>query len=210
MKINKTHFFIYFDSDHTIKNIEKKFLYRVSSKSSDGGGVDQLDEQGSGNSALDQLGGSISGHGEVGRCESGRLRLSSSTGVGNTLVIQRSKRLGVDLELESNSGASRDPDEIAGNEAVLNTVVILVVGVNGSSSRVLGQIGNGGSVSESVGVNGISQQLGDVADGDASGQIADVTSSSILRLAGQQSLERSAIKVVVSVDGKLRSSSEER
>lgn len=115
----------------------KKNLSRVGGKGIQSGLVDQLDEQGGSASALDQLGGSVGGHAEVGGGESGRLRLSSGRGVGNTLVVQRSERLGVDLQHESNSGTRGNPDEIAGDKTVLNAVVILVVGVNGISSGVL-------------------------------------------------------------------------
>lgn len=185
-------------------------LKSVRGKSIESGLVNELDQERSSASTLDEFSGGLGVHGEVGRGETGGLRLSSRDGIGDTLVIQRIERLRIDLQHKSDCGASRNPDEITGNKAVLHTVVILVNGVNRGSGSVLGKIRDGGSVAKNVGVDGVSKKLGDVADGDTTRQVTDVVTGNSLGLTVQKSLERGTSEVITSINGELRSSSKQR
>ena len=111
----------------------------------------ESDEHGDPDLSFNESGGGRCSGWEIANLNSGVL-----DGIDGSTVVDGVEGLGIDGESQCDFNTVRDPDKIIGQKTVVNTEV-------GFISRVSAR---GDSVSEAVGVNGVTEELGDVADGN--------------------------------------------
>ena len=120
--------------------------------------------------------------------------MSNGGSVRDANVVQGSEGLSINGELQSNSGASGNPNEVTGNKLVGHTPVL----------------GSGVTVAKDVSIDGITKKLVDVRDGNGTSEVTDVVALSSLGLAIKEANEGSTSEGVVAINVELGGGGKQR